>query len=40
MALFWENTQTSKQPPKPASLSPLAIALLIKLQSEVEKKAA
>jgi hypothetical protein len=40
MALFWETTPAPKPAQKTAPLSPLAIALLLKLQSEVDKKAA
>jgi hypothetical protein len=35
MALFWETSQTPKSTPKPAPLSPLAVALLLKLQTDV-----
>jgi hypothetical protein len=39
MALFWETTLNPKPPvQKPTPLSPLAIALLLKLQSEVARK--
>jgi len=37
MALFWETAPSSKPEPKAAPLSPLALALLLKLQSEVDK---
>jgi hypothetical protein len=40
MALFWETTPAPKPTAKAAPLSPLAIALLLKLQSEAEKLAA
>lgn len=36
MALFWE-TQPSAPHPKPAPLSALAVALLLKLQHDVDK---
>ena len=37
MALFWETTQSSKPVSKPQPLSPLAVALLLKLQAETDK---
>ena len=43
MALFWQNTKAQPPAPQPADLSPLTIALLLKLQAEAEanqKKAA
>jgi hypothetical protein len=36
MALFWE-TQPSAQQPRPAPLSALAVALLLKLQHDAGK---
>jgi len=36
MALFWENQPSAPQP-KPAPLSALAVALLLKLQNDVGK---
>jgi hypothetical protein len=37
MALFWETSRMPLPVVKPAALSPLAIALLLKLQSESGK---
>jgi hypothetical protein len=38
MALFWETKQAPKQTAtKPTPLSPLAIALLLKLQTEAQR---
>jgi len=37
MALFWETTPGCRLEPKVAPLSPLALALLLKLQAEVDK---
>ena len=37
MALFWETSRVSSPIAKPLPLSPLAIALLLKLQSESGK---
>jgi hypothetical protein len=37
MALFWEPTQVAKPTTKPQPLSPLAVALLLKLRAESDK---
>lgn len=37
MALFWETTRVEKPAAPPQPLSPLAVALLLKLRSESEK---
>ena len=37
MALFWETTRVEKPTPQPQPLSPLAVALLLKLRAESEK---
>lgn len=37
MALFWEASRSQQPNAKPAPLSPLAIALLLKLQAESTK---
>ncbi len=37
MALFWETTPGGRPEPKAAPLSPLALALLLKLQAEADK---
>jgi hypothetical protein len=37
MALFWETTRVEKPTPQPQPLSPLAVALLLKLRADSEK---
>lgn len=37
MALFWETPAASDHAEKPAPMSPLAIALLLKLQNRTQK---
>jgi len=37
MALFWETTRVEKPTLQPQPLSPLAVALLLKLRAESEK---
>jgi len=37
MALFWETTRVEKPTTPPQPLSPLAVALLLKIRSETEK---
>jgi hypothetical protein len=37
MALFWETTRVEKPTAQPQPLSPLAVALLLKLRAESEK---
>jgi hypothetical protein len=37
MALFWETTPSARPQPKAVPMSPLALALLLKLQSDADK---